>query len=208
MWSTKQLKSWETLQGTTTSMINPPAPSSLSSHLVAPELQVRLGVLCMWSDQVKPLTAGDCSTVRFPLHQGTNDKPGGPHYVLRWTSPQVVKQTHVPLTDWKYPYMGWEGPAGPIRALAPSISWFSIHPQHLHIDSCETKRVSPPSLCLCTEPGPECIWAGSGLELPRDGPRRWLHICYLTFGCWFLNYTKSSELLSNDVISQRQTNDV
>uniref|UniRef100_A0A8C1H7C9 Multifunctional fusion protein n=1 Tax=Cyprinus carpio carpio TaxID=630221 RepID=A0A8C1H7C9_CYPCA len=37
---------------------------------------------------------------------GTNDKPGGPHYILRWTSPQVVKQTHVPLTEWKYPYMG------------------------------------------------------------------------------------------------------
>lgn len=37
---------------------------------------------------------------------GTNDKPGGPHYVLRWTSPQVVKQTHVPLTEWKYTYMG------------------------------------------------------------------------------------------------------
>ncbi|KAL2091104.1 hypothetical protein ACEWY4_013367 [Coilia grayii] len=37
---------------------------------------------------------------------GTNDKPGGPHYVLRWTSPQVVKETHAPLTEWKYPYMG------------------------------------------------------------------------------------------------------
>uniref|UniRef100_A0A673XRK6 Multifunctional fusion protein n=1 Tax=Salmo trutta TaxID=8032 RepID=A0A673XRK6_SALTR len=37
---------------------------------------------------------------------GTNDKPGGPHYVLRWTSPQVVKATHVPLREWKYPYMG------------------------------------------------------------------------------------------------------
>lgn len=37
---------------------------------------------------------------------GTNDKPGGPNYVLRWTSPQVVKATHVPLTEWKYPYMG------------------------------------------------------------------------------------------------------
>ncbi|XP_030634671.1 delta-1-pyrroline-5-carboxylate dehydrogenase, mitochondrial [Chanos chanos] len=37
---------------------------------------------------------------------GTNDKPGGPHYVLRWTSPQVVKETHVPLRDWKYAYMG------------------------------------------------------------------------------------------------------
>ncbi|XP_017305496.1 delta-1-pyrroline-5-carboxylate dehydrogenase, mitochondrial [Ictalurus punctatus] len=36
---------------------------------------------------------------------GTNDKPGGPHYVLRWTSPQVVKETHVPLRDWKYAYM-------------------------------------------------------------------------------------------------------
>uniref|UniRef100_A0A672ZE51 Multifunctional fusion protein n=1 Tax=Sphaeramia orbicularis TaxID=375764 RepID=A0A672ZE51_9TELE len=36
---------------------------------------------------------------------GTNDKPGGPHYVLRWTSPQVVKQTHVPLKEWKYTYM-------------------------------------------------------------------------------------------------------
>lgn len=41
-----------------------------------------------------------------PLPPGTNDKPGGPHYVLRWTSPQVVKQTHVPLTGWTYPYMG------------------------------------------------------------------------------------------------------
>ncbi|GIY84824.1 hypothetical protein CDAR_282181 [Caerostris darwini] len=36
---------------------------------------------------------------------GTNDKAGGPHYLLRWTSPQVVKETFVPLTDWKYPYM-------------------------------------------------------------------------------------------------------
>ncbi|CAL8336472.1 unnamed protein product [Lota lota] len=36
---------------------------------------------------------------------GTNDKPGGPHYVLRWTSPQVVKETFAPLKEWKYPYM-------------------------------------------------------------------------------------------------------
>uniref|UniRef100_A0A8W4F721 Delta-1-pyrroline-5-carboxylate dehydrogenase, mitochondrial n=1 Tax=Sus scrofa TaxID=9823 RepID=A0A8W4F721_PIG len=36
---------------------------------------------------------------------GTNDKPGGPHYVLRWTSPQVIKETHKPLGDWRYPYM-------------------------------------------------------------------------------------------------------
>ncbi|XP_075407375.1 delta-1-pyrroline-5-carboxylate dehydrogenase, mitochondrial [Tenrec ecaudatus] len=36
---------------------------------------------------------------------GTNDKPGGPHYVLRWTSPQVIKETHQPLGDWRYSYM-------------------------------------------------------------------------------------------------------
>ncbi|GFY77211.1 delta-1-pyrroline-5-carboxylate dehydrogenase, mitochondrial [Trichonephila inaurata madagascariensis] len=36
---------------------------------------------------------------------GTNDKAGGPHYLLRWSSPQVVKETFVPLPEWKYPYM-------------------------------------------------------------------------------------------------------
>uniref|UniRef100_A0A8C2MZM0 Multifunctional fusion protein n=2 Tax=Cricetulus griseus TaxID=10029 RepID=A0A8C2MZM0_CRIGR len=36
---------------------------------------------------------------------GTNDKPGGPHYILRWTSPQVIKETHQPLGDWRYSYM-------------------------------------------------------------------------------------------------------
>ncbi|KAG8180753.1 hypothetical protein JTE90_026227 [Oedothorax gibbosus] len=36
---------------------------------------------------------------------GTNDKAGGPHYMLKWASPQVVKETFVPLHEWKYPYM-------------------------------------------------------------------------------------------------------
>ncbi|KFP30835.1 hypothetical protein N325_10590, partial [Colius striatus] len=36
---------------------------------------------------------------------GTNDKPGGPHYILRWTSPQAIKESHVPLQDWRYSYM-------------------------------------------------------------------------------------------------------
>lgn len=41
----------------------------------------------------------------FFIFLGTNDKAGGPHYILRWTSPQSVKETFVPLTEWKYPYM-------------------------------------------------------------------------------------------------------
>lgn len=36
---------------------------------------------------------------------GTNDKPGGPHYVNRWVSPQAIKRSNVPLTEWKYPSM-------------------------------------------------------------------------------------------------------
>ncbi|KAL3102047.1 hypothetical protein niasHS_003456 [Heterodera schachtii] len=36
---------------------------------------------------------------------GTNDKAGGPHYVLRWTSAQVIKESFGPLTEWRYPHM-------------------------------------------------------------------------------------------------------
>ncbi|EAA09247.4 delta-1-pyrroline-5-carboxylate dehydrogenase, mitochondrial [Anopheles arabiensis] len=36
---------------------------------------------------------------------GTNDKAGGPHYVLRWATPQSIKETFVPLKDIDYPYM-------------------------------------------------------------------------------------------------------
>nr|AVA09671.1 putative effector protein [Heterodera avenae] len=36
---------------------------------------------------------------------GTNDKAGGPHYVLRWASAQVIKESFVPLTEWRYPHM-------------------------------------------------------------------------------------------------------
>ncbi|XP_065219471.1 delta-1-pyrroline-5-carboxylate dehydrogenase, mitochondrial [Planococcus citri] len=32
---------------------------------------------------------------------GTNDKAGGPHYVLKWTSPQSIKETFVPLPTVK-----------------------------------------------------------------------------------------------------------
>jgi len=36
---------------------------------------------------------------------GTNDKAGGPHYVLRWCSPQTIKETQVPQHEWRYPSM-------------------------------------------------------------------------------------------------------
>ena len=36
---------------------------------------------------------------------GTNDKAGGPPNLLRWTSPRSMKETFVPPTDYRYPYM-------------------------------------------------------------------------------------------------------
>ncbi|ELU02181.1 hypothetical protein CAPTEDRAFT_218806 [Capitella teleta] len=36
---------------------------------------------------------------------GTNDKAGGPHYLLKFTSPQSIKTTSVPASRWDYPYM-------------------------------------------------------------------------------------------------------
>jgi 1-pyrroline-5-carboxylate dehydrogenase len=36
---------------------------------------------------------------------GTNDKAGGPLNLLRWISPRTIKETFVPATDYRYPYM-------------------------------------------------------------------------------------------------------
>ena len=36
---------------------------------------------------------------------GTNDKAGAAANLLRWTSPRSIKETFVPPTDYRYPYM-------------------------------------------------------------------------------------------------------
>lgn len=36
---------------------------------------------------------------------GTNDKAGGPFNLVRWVNPRTVKETFVPATDYRYPYM-------------------------------------------------------------------------------------------------------
>lgn len=46
-----------------------------------------------------------CSCYSPQCFSGTNDKAGGPHYCLRWSSPQSIKETFVPLRDVTYPYM-------------------------------------------------------------------------------------------------------
>ena len=36
---------------------------------------------------------------------GTNDKPGGPHNVLKWTSPLAIKKHNIPTTTYKHSSM-------------------------------------------------------------------------------------------------------
>ncbi|MFA8343665.1 MAG: L-glutamate gamma-semialdehyde dehydrogenase [Rhodothermaceae bacterium] len=36
---------------------------------------------------------------------GTNDKAGGEFNLIRWVSPRTIKETFVPASDYKYPYM-------------------------------------------------------------------------------------------------------
>ena len=47
---------------------------------------------------------------------GTNDKAGSHLNLLRWVSPRTVKETYVPPTDYRHPYMGPEmAPEDPDR---------------------------------------------------------------------------------------------
>ena len=39
---------------------------------------------------------------------GTNDKAGSIPNLIRWTSPRTIKETYVPPTDHRYPYMDAE----------------------------------------------------------------------------------------------------
>lgn len=57
-----------------------------------------------WNPNVqyrKEMTKAKC----FIKFAGTNDKAGSPQYCLRWTSPQSIKETFVPLREVTYPYM-------------------------------------------------------------------------------------------------------
>jgi len=36
---------------------------------------------------------------------GTNDKAGGEFNLIRWVSPRTIKETFLPATDYRYPYM-------------------------------------------------------------------------------------------------------
>ena len=39
---------------------------------------------------------------------GTNDKAGSILNLIRWTSPRMIKETYVPPTDHRYPFMDAE----------------------------------------------------------------------------------------------------
>lgn len=54
---------------------------------------------------IKYIISIESKIITTNILPGTNDKAGGPHYVLRWGNPQAIKETFVPLTEVNYPYM-------------------------------------------------------------------------------------------------------
>jgi 1-pyrroline-5-carboxylate dehydrogenase len=45
---------------------------------------------------------------------GTNDKAGSVWNLIRWVSPRTIKETFLPPTDYRYPFMGSDGAEGAI----------------------------------------------------------------------------------------------
>ena len=45
---------------------------------------------------------------------GTNDKAGSMWNLIRWVSPRTIKETFLPPTDYRYPFMGPDGAKGAI----------------------------------------------------------------------------------------------
>jgi 1-pyrroline-5-carboxylate dehydrogenase len=45
---------------------------------------------------------------------GTNDKAGSMWNLIRWVSPRTIKETFVPATDYRYPFMGPDGAKGAV----------------------------------------------------------------------------------------------
>jgi 1-pyrroline-5-carboxylate dehydrogenase len=45
---------------------------------------------------------------------GTNDKAGSMWNLIRWVSPRTIKETFLPPTDYRYPFMGSDGSEGAI----------------------------------------------------------------------------------------------
>jgi 1-pyrroline-5-carboxylate dehydrogenase len=43
---------------------------------------------------------------------GTNDKAGSMWNLIRWVSPRTIKETFVPPTDYRYPFMAPDGDQG------------------------------------------------------------------------------------------------
>jgi 1-pyrroline-5-carboxylate dehydrogenase len=43
---------------------------------------------------------------------GTNDKAGSVWNLIRWVSPRTIKETFLPATDYRYPFMGSDGSEG------------------------------------------------------------------------------------------------
>ncbi|XP_071805644.1 delta-1-pyrroline-5-carboxylate dehydrogenase, mitochondrial-like [Asterias amurensis] len=97
----------------TVEMINNTSPYGLTGAIFARDSAVVKETAGLLKDSAGNFYINDKSTGSVVGQQpfgggrmsGTNDKAGGALYIQRWVSPQSVKETHEPVTDWRYPSM-------------------------------------------------------------------------------------------------------
>lgn len=94
-------------------LANETSPFGLTGAIYAQDKEA-LEVLCdMFRDTVGNFYINDKSTGSIVGQQpfggsrlsGTNDKAGGPYYLMKFVSIQSIKESKSPLKNWIYPYM-------------------------------------------------------------------------------------------------------
>ncbi|OWF37163.1 delta-1-pyrroline-5-carboxylate dehydrogenase, mitochondrial-like [Mizuhopecten yessoensis] len=96
-----------------TKMVTETSPFALTGAIYAQEENVKQELVEMLKDSAGNFYINDKSTGSVVGQQpfggarlsGTNDKAGGPHYLLKFVSVQSVKETMVPSKEWRYPSM-------------------------------------------------------------------------------------------------------
>lgn len=94
-------------------LVNTTSPFGLTGAIYAQDKEALEELSDMFRDTVGNFYINDKSTGSVVGQQpfggsrlsGTNDKAGGPYYLMKFVSIQSIKESKVPLKKWSYPYM-------------------------------------------------------------------------------------------------------
>ena len=98
-------------------LINETSPYGLTGSIYSRDRSVVIRAMDVLKHAAGNLYINDKSTGSVVGQQpfggarasGTNDKAGGVAYLLRWVSPQSIKENTIPQTEWSYPNVAGDG---------------------------------------------------------------------------------------------------